>query len=158
MKKVYSKPILEDLSDIAAIALVGDLSKRMFASQIMDELNRHVVVASRSLPPNPDGWLLWRINPMGKAPSTKRVWTFLEIVISTTLVVAGLLMLQEGIANKATGAVAMLILGAVCSALGVISLIYAIRYLLWHRHMLQVGKLGPATSKSEHRFTRNGLA
>ena len=87
---------------------------------------------------------------MGKEPSIKRVWTFLEIVISTTLLVAGLFMLQEGIANKSTGAVAMLILGAVFITLSVISLIYAIRSLLWHRYMLQVAKLGRATSQYEH--------
>jgi len=87
---------------------------------------------------------------MGKVPSMKRVWTFLEIVISTTLLVAGLFMLQEGLANKATGAVAMLILGAVFIALSVISLIYAIRSLLWHRYMLQVAKLGQTTSQYEH--------
>jgi hypothetical protein len=87
---------------------------------------------------------------MGKVSSIKRVWTFLEIVISTTLLVAGLFMLQEGIANNSTGAVAMLILGAVFITLSVISLIYAIRSLLWHRHMLRVAKLGPATSQYEH--------
>ena len=87
---------------------------------------------------------------MGKVSSIKRVWTFLEIVISTTLLVAGLFMLQEGIANNSTGAVAMLILGAVFITLSVISLIYAIRSLLWHRYMLRVAKLGPATSHYEH--------
>lgn len=81
---------------------------------------------------------------MGKVSSIKRVWTFLEIVISTTLLVAGLFMLQEGIANNSTGAVAMLILGAVFITLSVISLIYAIRSLLWHRYMQQLSKLPPA--------------
>ncbi len=89
---------------------------------------------------------------MGKVPSIKRVWTFLEIVISTTLLLAGLFMLQEGIANKSTSAVAMLILGAVCITLAVVSLTYAIRSLLWHRHMLQAAKLGPATSGYDHRL------
>jgi hypothetical protein len=89
---------------------------------------------------------------MGKVPSIKRVWTFLEIIISTMLLVAGLFMLLEGIANKSTGAVAMLILGAVFITLGVISLTYAIRSLLWHRHMLQVAKPGPATSGYDHRL------
>jgi len=87
---------------------------------------------------------------MGKEPSIKRVWSFLEIVISTTLLVAGLFMLQEGIANKSASAVATLILGAVCFTLGVISLTYATRSLLWHRYMLQVAKPGPATSQYEH--------
>jgi len=89
---------------------------------------------------------------MGKVPSIKRVWTFLEIVISTTLLIAGLFMLQEGVANNSTGAVAMLILGAVFITLSVISLIYAIRSLLWHRYMLQVAKPGPATSQYENRL------
>ena len=87
---------------------------------------------------------------MGKVSSIKRVWTFLEIVISTTLLVAGLFMLQEGIANKSTSAVAMLILGAVCITLAVVSLTYAIRSLLWHRYMLQVANPGPATSERDH--------
>jgi predicted membrane channel-forming protein YqfA (hemolysin III family) len=88
---------------------------------------------------------------MGKEPSIKRVWSFLEIVISATLLVAGLFLLQEGIANKSTSTVAMLlILGAVCFTLGVISLTYAIRSLLWHRYMLQVAKPGPATSERDH--------
>jgi hypothetical protein len=87
---------------------------------------------------------------MGKEPSIKRVWSFLEIVISTTLLIAGLFMLQEGVANNSTGAVAMLILGAVFITLSVISLIYAIRSLLWHRYMLQATKLDPATSQFEH--------
>jgi len=87
---------------------------------------------------------------MGKVPSIKRVWTFLEIVISATLLIAGLFMLQEGIANKSTSAVAMLILGAVCITLGAISLTYAIRSRLWHRYMLQVAKPGPATSEYDH--------
>jgi hypothetical protein len=89
---------------------------------------------------------------MGEVSSIKRVWTFLEIVISTTLLVAGLFMLQEGIANKSTGAVAMLILGATFLTVSVISLIYAIRSLLWHRQMLQIAKLRPATSRYEHRL------
>jgi len=87
---------------------------------------------------------------MGQVPSIKRVWTFLEIVISTTLLVTGLFMLQEGIANKSTGAVAMLILGAVFITLSVISQIYAIRSLLWHRYMLQVANPGPDTSERDH--------
>jgi divalent metal cation (Fe/Co/Zn/Cd) transporter len=87
---------------------------------------------------------------MGRVPSTKRVWTFLEIIISTMLLVAGLFMLQEGIANKSTGAVAMLILGATFATLAAVSLIYAIRSLLWHRYMLQVAKPGPATSEYDH--------
>jgi hypothetical protein len=87
---------------------------------------------------------------MGRVPSTKRVWTFLEIIISTTLLVAGLFMLQEGIANKSTGAVAMLILGAAFTTLAAVSLIYAIRSLLWRRYMLQVAKPGPATSEYDH--------
>jgi hypothetical protein len=87
---------------------------------------------------------------MGKVPSIKRVWSFLEIVISTTLLIAGLFMLQEGVANNSTGAVAMLILGAACITLSAISLTYAIRSVLWHRYMLQVAKHGPGTSERDH--------
>ena len=84
---------------------------------------------------------------MGRVPATKRVWSFLEIVLSATLLVAGLFTLQEGIASRSTGAVAMLISGAVIITLAAIGLINAIRSLLWHRYMLQVSKPGPGTSE-----------
>jgi hypothetical protein len=87
---------------------------------------------------------------MGRVPTIKRVWTFLEILISATLLVAGLCMLQEGIANKSTAGVAMLILGALFITLAAAGLIYAIRSLLWHRYMLQVSKPDPATSEYDH--------
>jgi len=84
---------------------------------------------------------------MRRVPTIKRVSSFLEIVISTTLLVVGIFTLQEGIASKSTGAVAVLILGAVLITLAATSLIHAIRSLLWHRYMLQVSKPGAATSE-----------
>ena len=42
---------------------------------------------------------------MGREPTIKRVSSFLEIVLSATLLVAGIFTLQEGIAGKSTGAV-----------------------------------------------------
>jgi membrane protein implicated in regulation of membrane protease activity len=84
---------------------------------------------------------------MGRVPKIKRVSSFLEIVLCATLLVAGLFTLQDGIASKSTGGVAVLILGAVLITLAAISLVHAIRSLLWHRYMLQVSKPGPATSE-----------
>jgi predicted membrane channel-forming protein YqfA (hemolysin III family) len=67
----------------------------------------------------------------------RRVSTLFEIVLSATLLILGLYVLQEGIANKSSSSVAMLILGAICFTLGVTTLVSAARSILWHRHMLR---------------------
>ena len=66
----------------------------------------------------------------------KRIWTSLEVLISAGLLVLGLYMLSEGILNKSTNEAGIVIGGAACSALGAMSLISAVRFLLWHRRML----------------------
>ena len=46
-------------------------------------------------------------------------------------------MLHEGGANKSLSEAAMLIGGAACSTLGVMTLVSAVRSILWHRRMLR---------------------
>jgi hypothetical protein len=67
----------------------------------------------------------------------RRISTLFEIILSATLLILGLYMLQEGTANKSSSMDAILILGAVCFTLGVATLISAFRSILWHRHMLR---------------------
>jgi len=66
-----------------------------------------------------------------------RVSTYLEIILSATLLFIGLYMLYEGSLNKSAGAVAILIGGAVCFTLGVMTLVSTFRSILWHRRMLR---------------------
>ena len=67
----------------------------------------------------------------------KRVSALFEILLSGTLLILGLYVLQEWIANKSTSSVAMLILGAICFTLGLTTLVSAARSILWHRHMVR---------------------
>jgi hypothetical protein len=67
----------------------------------------------------------------------RSISTLFEIILSATLLLLGLYTLQEGSANNSSSAGVMLILGAVCLALGVTTLISAVRSILWHRHMLR---------------------
>jgi hypothetical protein len=67
----------------------------------------------------------------------RRVSTFFEIILSATLLVLGLFMLYEGSSNKSTSAAAILIGGAVCFTLGVMTLFSAVRSILWHRRMVR---------------------
>jgi hypothetical protein len=67
----------------------------------------------------------------------RRISTFFEIILSATLLVLGLSMLYEGSSNKSTSAPAMLIGGAVCFTLGVMTLFSAVRSILWHRRMVR---------------------
>jgi drug/metabolite transporter (DMT)-like permease len=67
----------------------------------------------------------------------KRRSTFFEIIMSATLLVLGLYMLYEGISNNPTSESAILIGGAVFFTLSVMTLVSAIRSILWHRRMLR---------------------
>jgi hypothetical protein len=67
----------------------------------------------------------------------RRISTILEIIISTTLLALGLYMLYEGSSNKSATDAAMLIGGAVCFTLSVMTLFSAGRSILWHRRMLR---------------------
>jgi hypothetical protein len=65
-----------------------------------------------------------------------RISTPLEFIISATLLILGLYMLNQGSLNKSTNETAILIGGAVCLTLGVMTLISAVRSILWHRQMM----------------------
>ena len=67
----------------------------------------------------------------------RRVSTFFEVILSSTLSILGIFMLHEGGANKSLSEAAMLIGGAVCFTLGAMTLVSAVRSILWHRRMLR---------------------
>jgi hypothetical protein len=67
----------------------------------------------------------------------RRVSTFFEIMLSATLLVLGLFMLYEGSSNKSASEPAILIGGAACFTSSVMTLISAVRSILWHRRMVR---------------------
>lgn len=67
--------------------------------------------------------------------------TSLEITVVAILLMLGLTLLYEGTANQLT---AVLILGALCFAVGVPILALAIRNVVWHRRMLRQSTLNQA--------------
>jgi hypothetical protein len=81
----------------------------------------------------------------------RRIPTFLDIIISATLLVVGLYLLYEGSLGKSTNEAATLIAGAVSFTLGLMTLISAVTSILWHRDMLRHGMPNhpPETAASE---------
>ena len=67
----------------------------------------------------------------------KRVSTLFETALSAALLFLSLYMLYEGSSDKSASASAILIGGAVCLTLGVMTLVSAVRSILWHRRMLR---------------------
>ncbi len=67
----------------------------------------------------------------------KRISTPFEIILSATLLVLGLYMLYEGSSSKSASEAAILIGGAVCFTVSVMTLTSAVRSILWHRRMLR---------------------
>jgi hypothetical protein len=67
----------------------------------------------------------------------KRIWTLFEIFLSTTLLISGVYMLREGASNESPNEAAILIGGAICFTLGLITLVSAGRSILWHRRMVR---------------------
>jgi hypothetical protein len=65
----------------------------------------------------------------------RRISATAEILISAVLLSLGLYLLDD--LNKAANESAFLISAAVCLALSLITLIAAVRSMLWHRHMLK---------------------
>jgi uncharacterized membrane protein len=64
----------------------------------------------------------------------RSVPTSLEIVVYTVLSIAGLAMIYEGTTDQSA---ALLVSGALCITFGLLTLVYAIRNMLWHRRMLR---------------------
>jgi len=67
----------------------------------------------------------------------KRIWTLFEILVSATLLITGLYMVYEGASNNSRSEGAILIGGAVCFTFGMMTLVSAVRSILWHRNMLR---------------------
>jgi hypothetical protein len=67
----------------------------------------------------------------------RRISTLFEIIASTALLILGLYMLYQGSSDKSASEAAMLIGGAVCFTLSVMTLFSAVRSILWHRRMLR---------------------
>jgi hypothetical protein len=72
-----------------------------------------------------------------KRASVKRVSTPFETILSAAMLFLGLYLLYEGSSNRSTTASAILIGGAVCLTLSLMTLVSAVRSILWHRRMLR---------------------
>jgi hypothetical protein len=85
----------------------------------------------------------------------KRIATLFEIILSATLPPLGLYLLYEGGSNKSASA-AIQIGGAVCCTLSIMTLISAVKSILWHRRMLRhsMPDHDPHTSAHEHSHGR----
>jgi hypothetical protein len=57
--------------------------------------------------------------------------------MSSILLVVGLYMLYEASLNKSSNETGILLGGAFCFSLSLITLVTAVRSILWHRHMLR---------------------
>jgi uncharacterized membrane protein len=90
----------------------------------------------------------------------RRVSTFFAVILSSTLSILGIFMLHEGGANKSLSEAAMLIGGAVCLTLGMMTLVSAVRSILWHRRMLRdsIPKDYPDGAAPEHDRGREEVA
>ena len=73
----------------------------------------------------------------GESLFMRRISTLFEGILSATLLILGLYMLHEGSSSKSPSEAAILIGGAVCFTLGVMTLVSAVRSILWHRRMLR---------------------
>jgi hypothetical protein len=67
----------------------------------------------------------------------RRISTLFEIILSATLLFLGVYMLREGSSNNSTNEDMILLGGAVCFTLSVLTLVSAVRSILWHRRMLR---------------------
>jgi len=67
----------------------------------------------------------------------RRISTFFEVLLSVTLLFAGLYLLFVGSSNKSASEATVLLGGAVCVALSGMTLVSAVRSILWHRHMMR---------------------
>jgi hypothetical protein len=75
------------------------------------------------------------VSPNKGAFPMRRISTFFESILSATLLFLGVFMLYEGSLDKTASDSAILIGGAVCSTLGVMTLFAAVTSILWHRRM-----------------------
>lgn len=86
----------------------------------------------------------------------QRIWTIFEVMLSVSLLVAGSLLIFQGLLNRSPSDAIMPLPGAVCLALGGMTLVAAIRSLIWHHRMMHVA-LRQRLWDSSHVPARNGL-
>ena len=67
----------------------------------------------------------------------RRISTFFEVILSATFLFAGLYLLFVGSSNKSSSELAMVLVGAVGITLSAMTLLSAVRSILWHRHMMR---------------------
>ena len=67
----------------------------------------------------------------------RRLSTPVEAILSATLLILGIYLLYEGSSIRSASETAILIGEAVCFALCLMTLVSAIRSILWHRHILR---------------------
>lgn len=67
----------------------------------------------------------------------QRIWTIFEIVLSLSLLIAGYFLIFQGLLNGSASDTIMPLPGAVCLALGGMTLAAAIRSLIWHHRMMR---------------------
>ena len=65
-----------------------------------------------------------------------RIWTLFEVIVAATLLFLGFYLLDVGSSNKAASE-GEILMGAVCFTLSIITLVSAVRSIIWHRHMLR---------------------
>jgi hypothetical protein len=65
-----------------------------------------------------------------------RIWTLFEVIVAAAFFFLGLYLLDIGSSNKAASEGEVLI-GAVCFALSILTLVSSVRSIIWHRHMLR---------------------
>ena len=65
------------------------------------------------------------------------VSTLLEILLSIALFILGLYLLHAAISPQSDYGVAILVGGAVSFSLGLMTLVLAVKSILWHRRMLR---------------------
>ena len=68
----------------------------------------------------------------------QRIWTIFEVMLSVSLLVAGYFLIFQGLLNRSASDTVMPLPGAVCLALGGMTLVAAIRSLIWHHRMMRL--------------------
>jgi len=67
----------------------------------------------------------------------RRISTLLEVLLSAVLFVFGLYLVRLAISTESAYGTVVLIAGAVSFSLGQMTLVFAVKSILWHRRMLR---------------------
>jgi hypothetical protein len=65
----------------------------------------------------------------------RRTSTLLEVTMSAIMLVVGFYVLREPGLNKSLNETVIIMGGAVCLSIGLVTLVLAVRSILWHRSM-----------------------